>query len=95
MMLFNKIDNIIKNAKNEIESVIIDTFFDDVKEIELKRYLKIGTTDYATIKKVAVKHKMVYVYYPNNRIECAWVKLTNLSIDQIMKVYKELETIKK
>lgn len=86
----NKMNNIISDAKEKLVEIVKETFFTDVKEIELNRYLRIGESDYDTIKRVALRKKGVCVYYPNYRKEYAWVRLTNLRTDKIVSVYKEL-----
>ena len=86
----NKMNNIISDAKEKLVEIVKETFFTDVKKIELNRYLRIGESDYDTIKRVALRKEGVCVYYPNHKEEYAWVRLTNLRTHIIVLVYKEL-----
>lgn len=86
----NKMQTIIFDANEKLVKIVKETFFTDVKEIELNRYLQIGESDYDTIKRVALRKGGICVYYPDYREEHAWVKLTSLAPNQIVSVYKEL-----
>ena len=86
----NKMQTIIFDANEKLAEIVKETFFTVVKEIELNRYFRIGETDYDTIKRVALRRGVIYVYYPNYRKEYAWVKLTSLTPNKIVSVYKEL-----
>lgn len=86
----NKMQTIIFDANEKLVEIVKETFFTDVKEIELNRYLRIGESEYDTIKRVALRKEGICVYYPNHRAEYAWVKLTNLASNKIVSVYKEL-----
>ena len=86
----NKMQTIIFNANEKLVEIVRETFFTDVKEIELNRFFLIGESDYDTIKRVALRKECICVYFPNYREEYAWVKLTSLTPDKIVSVYKEL-----
>lgn len=86
----NKMQAIIFDANEKLVEIVKETFFTDVKEIELNRYLLIGESDYDTIKRVALRKEGICVYYPNHRKEYAWVRLTKLTPNKIVSVYKEL-----
>lgn len=86
----NKMQTIIFDANEKLVEIVKETFFTDVKEIELNRYLRIGESEYDTIKRVALRKEGICVYYPNHREEYAWVKLTSLASNKIVSVYKEL-----
>lgn len=86
----NKMNTIIFNAKEKLEEIVKETFFTDVKEIELNRYFRIGESDYDTIKRVALRKEGICVYYPNYKKEYAWRKLTSHTTNTILSVYKEL-----
>lgn len=86
----NKMQTIIFDANEKLVEIVKETFFTDVKEIELNRYLRIGESEYDTIKRVALRKEGICVYYPNHRAEYAWVKLTSLASNKIVSVYKEL-----
>jgi hypothetical protein len=86
----NKMQTIIFDANEKLVDIVKETFFTDVKEIELNRYLRIGDSEYDTIKRVALRKEGICVYYPNHREEYAWVKLTSLAPNKIVSVYKEL-----
>ena len=86
----NKMNTIIFDANEKLVEIVKETFFTDVKKIELNRYLRIGETDYDSIKRVALRKEGVCVYYPNRKEEYAWVRLTSLTSDKIVLVYKEL-----
>ena len=86
----NKMQTIIFDANEKLAEIVKETFFTDVTEIELNRYLQIGESDYDTIKRVALRKEGICVYYPNYRKEYAWVKLTRLTPNKILSVYKEL-----
>lgn len=86
----NKMQTIIFDANEKLVEIVKETFFTDVKEIELNRYLRIGESEYDTIKRVALRKEGICVYYPNYREERAWVKLTSLAPNKIVSVYKEL-----
>lgn len=86
----NKMQTIIFDANEKLVEIVKETFFTDVKEIELTRYFRIGETDYDTIKRVALRKEGICVYYPNYKEEYAWVKLTSLVPNTIVSVYKEL-----
>lgn len=86
----NKMHTIIFDANEKLAEIVKETFFTDVKEIELNKYLRIGESDYDTIKRVALRKGDIYVYYPNYRKEYAWVRLTSLTPNKIVSVYKEL-----
>lgn len=86
----NKMQAIIFDANEKLVEIVKETFFTDVKEIELNRYLRIGESEYDTIKRVALRKEGICVYYPNHRVEYAWVKLTSLEPNKIVSVYKEL-----
>lgn len=86
----NKMSEIIFDANEKLAEIVKETFFTDVKEIELNRYFRIGETDYDSIKRVALRKVGICVYYPDHREEYAWVKLTSLRPDKIVSVYKEL-----
>ena len=86
----NKMQTIIFDANKKLVEVIKETFFTDVKEIELKRWFMIGETDYDTINRVALRNEEIWVYYPSYRKESAWVRLTSRTPNQIVSVYKEL-----
>ena len=85
-----KMQTIIFDANEKLVEIVKETFFTDVKEIELNRYLRIGENEYDTIKRVALRKEGVCVYYPNHRAEYAWVRLTSLTPNKIVSVYKEL-----
>ena len=86
----NKMQTIIFDANEKLVEIVKETFFTNVKEIELNRYLRIGESEYDTIKRVALRKEGICVFYPNHREEYAWVKLTNLASNKIVSVYKEL-----
>ena len=86
----NKMQTIIFDANEKLVEIVKETFFTDVKEIELNRYLRIGESEYDTIKRVALRKEGICVFYPNHREESAWVKLTSLAPNKIVSVYKEL-----
>lgn len=86
----NKMQKIIFDANEKLVEIVKETFFTDIKEIELNRYFRIGECDYDTIKRVALRKEGVCVYYPNHKEEYAWVKLTKLTPNTIVSVYKEL-----
>ena len=86
----NKMQTIILDANEKLVEIVRETFFTDVKEIELNKYLQIGESDYDTIKRVALRKEGICVYYPNYRKEYAWVRLTRLTPNKILSVYKEL-----
>lgn len=84
------IKDIFSGAKEQVANLIKDTFLSSTNEIELRRYLQIGETDYDCIKRVGIKNNEVCVYYPNFVSEYAWVKIKDLSETQIITIYKEL-----
>ena len=88
-----EINKIIDDAKEKIISVIRREFFNKTKnqEIELRRYVRIGGTDYDSIKKVAIQRGIMKVYFPNNKEEYAWRKISLLSIHQLVIVYQALK----
>lgn len=86
----NKMQTIIFDANEKLVEIVKETFFTDVKEIELNRFFRIGKNEYDTIKRVALRKEGICVYYPNYREEYAWVRLTNLAPNKIVSVYKEL-----
>lgn len=86
----NKMQTIIFDANEKLAEVVKETFFTDVKEIELNRYFRIGETDYDSIKRVALRKTGIYVYYPDKKPEYAWVRLTSLAPNTIVTIYKEL-----
>ena len=86
----NKMQTIIFDANEKLVEIVRETFFTDVKEVELKRYFRLGETDYDSIKRVALRKYGVCVYYPDKKEEYAWVRLTSLTPNQIVSVYKEL-----
>lgn len=86
----NKMKAIIADTNEWLADIVKETFFTDVKKIELNKYLRIGETDYDTIKRVALRGDDIYVFYPNYRKEYAWRKITRLAPDTIVLIYKEL-----
>ncbi len=86
----NKMNTIIFDANEKLAEIVKETFFTDVKKIELNRYLRIGESDYDSIKRVALRKEGVCVYYPDHKEEYAWVRLTSLKPDIIVLIYKEL-----
>jgi arginine deiminase len=86
----NKMHAIIFDANEKLVEIVKEAFFTDVREVELNKYLRIGESDYDTIKRVALRKGGIYVYYPNYRKEYAWVRLTSLTPNKIVSVYKEL-----
>lgn len=86
----NKMQTIIFDANEKLVEIVKETFFTDVKEIELNRYLRIGESEYDTIKRVALRKEGICVYYPNRKKEYAWVRLTSLAPNKIVSIYKEL-----
>lgn len=84
------IKDIFSGAKEQVANLIKDTFLSGTNEVELRRYLQIGETDYDCIKRVGIKNNEVCVYYPNFVSEYAWVKIKDLSETQIIAIYKEL-----
>lgn len=90
-----KINIILDNARQEIANVIADFFKErKVSEIEFLRYLCLSDTqEYETIKRMKIRNGIVYVFFPNNRPEYAWKRVSDLSITQLQKLCKYLETI--
>lgn len=86
----NKMHTIIFDANEKLADIVKETFFTDVKKIELCRYLQIGETEWDTIKRLSLRKDGIYVYYPNKKPEYAWVKLTRLAPNTIVSIYKEL-----
>ena len=88
-----EINQIIDDAKEKIISVIRREFFTKTynQTIELRRYVRIGETDYDSIKKVAIQRGIMKVYFPNNKEEYAWRKISLLSIHQLVIVYQSLK----
>lgn len=88
-----EINKIIDDAKEKIVSVIRREFFTKTynQEIELRRYVQIGATEYDTIKKVAIKMGILKVYFPNNKKEYAWRKISLLTIHQLVIIYQSLK----
>ena len=86
----NKMQTIIFDANEKLAEIVKETFFTEVKVIELNRYFRIGETDYDTIKRVALRKVGICVYFPNYKEEYAWRKLTSLTPNTIVSVYKEL-----
>lgn len=86
----NKMHLIIFDANEKLAEIVKETFFTDVKEIELNRYLRIGETEWDTIKRVVLRKDGIYIYYPNYKEEYAWRKLTSLAPNTIVSIYKEL-----
>ena len=88
-----EINQIIADAKEKIISVIRREFFTKSynQTIELRRYVRIGETDYDSIKKVAIQRGVMKVYFPNNKEEYAWRKISLLSIHQLVIVYQSLK----
>lgn len=90
-----KINNILANTRQEIANVIAD-FFKEQKtnEIEFKHFVCLSDTNvYETIKRMKIRSGIVYVFFPNNRPEYAWEKVSKLSITQLQKLCKYLENI--
>lgn len=90
-----KINAIFANARHEIANVIAD-FFKEQKtsEFEFKRYVCLSDiNEYETIKRMKIRNGIVYVFFPNNRPEYAWKQVSDLSITQLQKLCKYLETI--
>ena len=90
-----KINKIFANARQEIANVIAD-FFKEQKtnEIEFKHYVCLSDTNvYETIKRMKIRNGIVYVFFPNNRPEYAWRRMSELPITQLQKLCKYLETI--
>ena len=88
----NKMDIIIFDATEKLVEIIKETLFDDVKEIELKKYFNLGErdNDYDYISRVALRNEEIWVYFPSYIKECAWIRLTTFTPTQIVSVYKEL-----
>ena len=88
-----KINTILTNARQEIANVIADFFKEEkTSEIEFKHYVCLSdTNEYETIKRVKIKNGIVYVFFPNYRPECAWKRVSDLSITQLQKLCKYLE----
>lgn len=90
-----KINIILANARQEIANVIADFFKErKVSEIEFLRYLCLSDTqEYETIKRMKIMNGIVYVFFPNYKPEYAWKRVSDLSITQLQKLCKYLETI--
>ena len=90
-----KINIILANARQEIANVIAD-FFKEQKtnEIEFNRYVCLSDTqEYETVKRMKIRNGIVYVFFPNNKPEYAWKQVSHLSITQLQKLCKYLDTI--
>lgn len=90
-----KINNIFANARQEIANVIAD-FLKERKtnEIEFKHYVCLSdTNEYETIKRMKIRNGIVYVFFPNNRPEYAWKRVSDLSITQLKKLCNYLANI--
>lgn len=90
-----KINIILDNARKEIANVIADFFKEQkVSEIEFSHYLRLSDTqEYETIKRMKIRNGIVYVFFPNYKPEYAWKRVSELSITQVEKLCKYLETI--
>lgn len=90
---YSEINQIIDDAKEKIISLIRREFFTKTynQTIELRRYVQIGETEYNTIKKVAIQRGIMKVYFPDNREEYAWGKISLLTIHQLIIVYQSLK----
>ena len=90
-----KINIILANARQEIAHVIAD-FFKEQKtsEFEFKHYVCLSdTNEYETIKRMKIRNGIVYVFFPNNRPEYAWKRVSDLSITQLKKLCNYLANI--
>ena len=90
-----KINIILANARQEIANVIAD-FFKEQKtnKIEFKHYVRLSDIEeYETIKRMKIMNGIVYVFFPNYQPEYAWKRVSDLTITQLQKLCKYLETI--
>ena len=90
-----KINNIFANARQEIANVIADFLKEQkISEIEFKHYVHLSdTNEYETIKRMKIRNGIVYVFFPNNRPEYAWKRVSDLSITQLKKLCNYLANI--
>lgn len=90
-----KINIILANARHEVANVIADFFKErKLSEIEFFHYVCLSdTNEYETIKCMKIRNGIVYVFFPNNRPEYAWKRVSDLSITQLQKLCKYLEKI--
>lgn len=90
-----KINNILANARHEIANVIADFFKEQkINDLEFKRYVCLSdTNEYETVKRMKIMNGIVYVFFPNNRPEYAWKRVSDLSITQLQKLCKYLENL--
>ena len=90
-----KINIILANTRQEIANVIADFLKErNFSEIEFKHYVCLSdTNEYETIKHMKIRKGIVYVFFPNNRPEYAWKRVSDLSITQLQKLCNYLANI--
>ena len=85
----NKMYEIIFDANEKLVEIIKETFFVNIKEIELEKYIRLGND---CISRLELRDEDIWVYFPNYKKEYAWLRLTTFTPNQIHSLYVELCT---